>query len=60
MLNVTIVSVNALTHLALVEMKDQFFDDLQAVVSSTPPDDLLLVMGDFNARVGYGGDSDPS
>ena len=41
-------------------MKDQFFDDLQVVISSTSPDDLLLVMGGFNARVGYGGDSDPS
>ena len=36
------------------------FDDLQAVISSTPPDDLLLVMGDFNARVGCGDDTDPS
>ena len=45
---------------APVEMKDQFFDDLQVVISSTFPDDLLFMMGDFNARVGYGGDSDPS
>ena len=41
-------------------MKDEFFDDLQVVISSTPPDDLLLVMGDFNARVGCGDDMDPS
>ena len=59
-LDVTIVSVYAPTHQASVEMKDQFFDDLQAVISSTPPDDLLLVMGNFNARVGCGGDTDPS
>ena len=44
------MSVYAPTHRASVEMKDQFFDDLQAVISSTPPDDLLLVTGDFNAR----------
>ena len=36
------------------------FDDLQAVISSAPPDDLLLVMGDFNARVGCGEVVDPS
>ena len=30
------------------------------MVSSTPPDDLLLVMGDFNARVGCGDDMNPS
>ena len=59
-LNVTIVTVYAPTHRASVEMRDQFFDDLQAVISSTPPDDLLLVMGDFNARVGCGDDTDPS
>ena len=48
------------THRVPIEMKDNFFDDLQVVISSTPPDDLLLVMGDFNVRVGYGGDMDPS
>jgi len=36
------------------------FDDLQAVISSAPPDNLLLVMGDFNARVGCGEVVDPS
>ena len=60
-LNVTIVNIHAPTHQAPVGMKDQFFDDLQAVISSAPPDDLLLVMGgDFTARLEYGGDSDPS
>ena len=29
------------------------------MIISTPPDDLLLVMGDFNARVGCGEDTDP-
>ena len=52
------MSVYAPTHRASVE-KDQFFDDLQAIISSTSPDDFLLVIGNFNARVGYGGDTDP-
>ena len=30
------------------------------MISSAPADDLLLVMGEFNTRVGYGDDSDPS
>ena len=43
-----------------IEVKNEFFDDLQAVISSTLPDDLLLVMGDFNAGVGCGDDMNPS
>jgi len=39
----------------LVEIKDNFFDDLQNVITSVPFGDLLLAMGDFNARVGCAG-----
>ena len=59
-LNVTIISVYAPTHWAPAELRDQFYDDLQAVISLAPPDDLLLVMGDFNARVGCGDQTDSS
>ena len=41
-------------------MNEDFFDDLQVVISSTPSDDQLLVMGEFNARVGHGDDMDQS
>ena len=47
-------------HQASIEVKDEFFDDLQVMISSTPPDDLLLVMGDINVRVGCGDDMDPT
>ena len=30
------------------------------MINSTPPDDLLLVMGDFKPRVGCGDVTDPS
>ena len=59
-LNVTIISVYAPTHLAPAELRDQFYDDLQAVISLAPPDDLLLVIGDCNARVGCGDETDSS
>ena len=59
-LNVTIISVYAPTHQAPAELRDQFYDDLQAVISLAPADDLLLVMGDFNARVGCGDETDSS
>ena len=56
-LNVTVVSVYAPTHGAPSEVKERFYDDLQAVIDSVPSSDVLLTMGDFNARVGGGGDS---
>jgi len=48
----SIVSVYAPTHRAPAEVKEKFYDDLQAVISSVPSSDVLLVMGDCNARVG--------
>jgi len=35
------------------ESEGEVYDDLQAVISSVPSSDVLLVMEDFNARVGY-------
>ena len=49
---VSIVSVYAPTHRAPAEVKKAFYDDLQAVINSVPSSDMLLVMGNFNARVG--------
>ena len=54
----SIVSVYAPTHRASQEDKNRFFDDLQAVVDSVCAEDLLLVVGDFNARVGCGARGD--
>ena len=31
---------------------DVFYDQLQSTFSSVPASDLLVIMGDFNARVG--------
>ena len=50
----SVVSVYVPTHRTSQVVKDQFFDDLQHVVDGISNDDLLLVMGDFNARVGCG------
>ena len=55
----SVVSVYAPTHRASQGDKDQFFDDLQGVGDGISADDLLLIVGDFNAKVGCGerGDS---
>ena len=49
---VSIISVYAPTHRAPADVKEKLYDDLQAVISSVPSSDVLLVMEDFNARVG--------
>ena len=34
------------------EVKDKFYDDLEAQIASVPKSDKLIILGDFNARVG--------
>ena len=34
------------------EIKDTFYDDLDSMISATPQTDKLILLGDFNARVG--------
>ena len=35
-------------------VKDKFYDDLQCVVDSIGVDDVLVILSDFNVRVGCG------
>ena len=35
-----------------VKVKDMFYDDLDSVISAAPRRDKLILLGDFNARVG--------
>ena len=48
----TIINVYAPTSKASLPLKNQFFEDLQRSVDDVPGGDILLVLGDFNARVG--------
>ena len=48
----TVVSVYAPTFCSPQEHKDHFYDDLMCTINSVCQEDLLLVVGDFNARVG--------
>ena len=49
---ITIISVYAPTHRSPQERKEEFYQDLQDMINSIRKDDFLLVIGDFNARVG--------
>ena len=49
----TVVSVYyAPTNRASQEEKDEFYADLQSVIDGVAEEDVLMIMGDFNARVG--------
>lgn len=48
----TIVSAYAPTMTNPDETKDKFYEDLNAVIATVPNADKLIILGDFNARVG--------
>ena len=48
----TLFSVFAPTLQAEPAEKDKFYSELRSLLQSTPADDKLLILGDFNARVG--------
>ena len=48
----TLVSSYAPTMNASEEIKENFYDDLSNIIGAVPKKDKLLVLGDFNARVG--------
>ena len=50
--HVTVISVYAPTFKAPVEEKEKFYSDLQDTLDTVSEHDLLLVVGDYNARVG--------
>ena len=49
---VTIVSAYAPTMTNPDETKDKFYEDLYTVIAAVPNTDKLIILGDFNARVG--------
>ena len=52
----TIISAYAPTLISTEEVKEQFYADLDVLLRSTPASDKVLVLGDFNARVGKDSD----
>ena len=48
----TIISAYAPTMTNKDEMKDKFYEDFEYVISTVPTVDKLIILGDFNAKVG--------
>ena len=50
--HVTVISAYSPTLTSSDEAKDAFYEELNALVKDDPPSDKLILLGDFNARVG--------
>ena len=50
--NISIVQVYAPTSTASEEEHESFYNELQCTIDKTPKGDVVMVIGDFNAKVG--------
>ena len=50
--NVTVICIYAPTNLATPEAKDEFYAQLQSVITNTPRRDIKILLGDANAKIG--------
>ena len=50
--NITVIQVYALTNNAEEAEVEQFYEDLQDLLGLTPPENVLVIIGDWNAKVG--------
>ena len=50
--NITLINAYAPTEDKTEEIKEQFYDDLQSVVDKVPKSDLIIILGDVNAKLG--------
>ena len=50
--NITVIQVYALTTNAEEAEVEQLYEDLQDLLELTPPQNVLFIIGDWNAKVG--------
>ena len=50
--NITVIQVHAPTSNAEEAEVERFYEDLQALLELTPKKDVLLIIGDWNAKAG--------
>ena len=54
----TIFSIYAPTNVADVSSKRDFYSSLKATLKAVPKTDIVLILGDFNARINFDEDID--
>ena len=50
--NITVIQIYASTSNAEEAEIEQFYEDLQDLLELTPPQDIIFIIGDWNAKVG--------
>ena len=50
--NITLINIHAPTEVKDNEVKEEFYDNLDAVYNGVPDNDVKIVLGDSNAKVG--------
>jgi exonuclease III len=50
--NITLINAYAPTEDKTEEIKEQFYDNLQSMVDKVPKSDLIIILGDVNAKLG--------
>jgi endonuclease/exonuclease/phosphatase family metal-dependent hydrolase len=50
--NITIINIHAPTEEKDEDTKERFFAELQQIQGKVPKHDLLLILGDYNAKIG--------
>ena len=50
--NITVIQVYVLTSSAKEPEAERFFEDLQDLLELTPKNDVVFIIGDWNAKVG--------
>jgi len=50
--NITLINVYAPNEDHTEETKEQFYDNLQYLLDKTPKSDIIIILGDVNAKLG--------
>jgi len=56
--NITIIQAYAPTSSYSEDDIDSFYEELEAIITITPKSDILIIQGDWNAKVGTGAHQD--